>query len=127
MRKWGLPSKNRLKGCILVLIMYNIDIQFEYDPLKSEANRLKHGLSLDEIKILWQVPAVEVQARTSDEPRFMRIGKIEGKYYSCVYTLRGRSVRLISGRASREDEKQLYEDIIRHEKNHEKENRSREI
>ncbi len=104
--------------------MYNFDIQFEYDSLKSEANLLKHGLSLEEAKILWQIPAVEVQARTFEEPRFMRIGKLNSNYYSCIYTFRGQVIRLISARPSSKNEKQLYEDVIRHEKIREKENRS---
>ena len=107
--------------------MYNLDIQFEYDPQKGEANRLKHGISLEEIKVLWQIPAVEVRARTSDEPRFMRIGKIEDKYYSCIYTLRGKTVRLISARRSSGDEKQIYEGVVRYEKKREKENSSEGI
>lgn len=44
-------------------------MKFEFDPQKSENNFKKHGISLDEAKELWLVPAVDIQARTVDEQR----------------------------------------------------------
>lgn len=83
-------------------------MKFEYDPEKSARNKRKHGVTLEEAKVLWSVPAVEITARTVDEPRQMLIGKVAGKFYSCIYTWRGQTIRLISARRSRPSEKAIY-------------------
>ncbi len=88
-------------------------MKFAYDKNKSIINKTKHGIYLEEAKELWFVPSVEVAARTMDEPRFMIIGKINGKFYSCIYTLRDDAIRLISARRSRKDEEEIYYEIIK--------------
>ncbi len=84
-------------------------MEFDYDPHKSEQNRQKHGISLEEAKALWTVSGVVIQARTTDEVRFLRIAKSKGRLYSCIYTFRGDKVRLISARRSRIEEEKIYE------------------
>ena len=71
-------------------------MEFEFDRLKSEANKRKHGVGLDEATQIWQEAYLEITARTVNEPRFMAIGRIRGKLYACIYTVRGESLRLIS-------------------------------
>lgn len=88
-------------------------MKFEYDPIKSAKNKEKHGISFEQIKELWLEPYVEVQAKTIDEPRYMIVGKIQGKFYSCIYTVRGQAIRLISARRSRTSEEELYYDHIK--------------
>lgn len=88
-------------------------MKFEYDPAKSDKNEEKHGISFEEVKKLWLVPNVELQARTVDEPRHMVIGKINGKFYSCIYTIRNQSIRLISARRSRINEENIYHEFIK--------------
>ena len=63
-------------------------MDFEYDPQKSELNRFKHGISFEEAQNLWFVPGVEFAARLQGESRFLRIACLQGKFYSCVFTLR---------------------------------------
>jgi len=87
-------------------------MKFAYDKNKSETNKIKHGISLEDAKELWLVPAVEIEAKTVDEPRFMIIGKLNGKFYSCVYTLRNDVIRLISARRSRKTEEEIYYENI---------------
>lgn len=88
-------------------------MEFEYDYHKSATNLQKHGISLGEACVLWAVPHVEITARTVDEPRFMIIGKMNGKYYSCIYTTRGiDTIRLISARRSRKIEEAIYDENI---------------
>lgn len=91
-------------------------MEFDFDPNKSDANFKKHGLSLDQAKGLWEVPAVVVKARTTGEERFVMIGRLSGKLYSCIYTMRGETVRLISARRSHRKEAQIYHEVI--EKSH---------
>jgi len=87
-------------------------MEFEFDPEKSAANLKKHGLSLEQARRLWEVPTVVVKARTVDEERFMIIGQLGDKLYSCIYTMRGETARLISARRSHGKEEQLYHEII---------------
>lgn len=88
-------------------------MRFEFDPQKSENNLKKHGISLEEAKELWLIPAVEIEARTVDEPRWMTIGMIKGKIYSCIYTKRGETLRLISARRSRNEEEAIYHEAVK--------------
>ena len=92
--------------------MYNFNIEFEYDPGKSAANRLKHGISLEEVQKLWLVSRIIIQAHSVDEPRYMVIGRLEDKFYSCVFTMRGSVIRLISARRSRKEEELIYHEKI---------------
>lgn len=82
---------------------------FEYDPGKSQKNRRKHGIDFDEAQKMWEGRVVEVPARDAGERRMMAIGMLEGKYWSAIITRRGTTVRLISVRRSRDEEKTIYE------------------
>ncbi|MBC1261591.1 BrnT family toxin [Synechococcus sp. BSF8S] len=87
-------------------------MDFEFDPLKSAANQAKHGIDFLDAQALWSDPALlEIPARTTDEPRFLVIGRIHRKHWSAVITYRGQTIRLISVRRSRLEEVQLYEQL----------------
>ena len=87
-------------------------MQFEYDRQKSVTNWAKHGISLEEAQQLWAVSAVEIKARTVGEERWMIIGYLQRRCYSCIFTMRQDVVRLISARRSRPNEERLYHDQI---------------
>lgn len=83
---------------------------FEYDPAKSAANAQKHGIDFEKIQAIWLDPQVlEIKARTTDEPRWVVIGRIQGKYWSVIITYREDRIRIISARRSRKEEITLYE------------------
>ena len=85
-------------------------MDFEFDPQKSEANKKKHGIDFYEAQALWDDPdVIEVPVRTSDEPRFLIIGRISGKHWSGVVTYRGGKIGIISVRRSRKEEVDIYE------------------
>ena len=87
-------------------------MEFDFDPEKAAANLKKHGLSLDQAIGLWEVPAVVVKARTVGEERFLIIGRLGEKLYSCIYTVRGETIRLISARRSHRKEEEIYHEVI---------------
>lgn len=91
-------------------------MEIEYDPAKSVGNLKKHGLSLEQAKQLWEVPAAVVRARTVGEERFMIIGRLGHKLYSAIFTMRGETIRLISARRSHGKEEQIYHEAVK-EKN----------
>lgn len=83
---------------------------FAYDPEKSAANQLKHGISFDEARALWADPCrLDVPARTEDEARFITIGKIGTVHWSAVWCRRGGWIRIISVRRARRKEIEAYE------------------
>jgi hypothetical protein len=85
-------------------------MEFEFDPGKNESNKRKHGIDFYEAQELWDDPDfIEVPVKTSDEPRFLVIGKISEKYWSAIITYRNEKVRIISVRRSRKEEVDIYE------------------
>lgn len=85
-------------------------MRFEFDEAKSRGNAEKHGIDFIEAQALWSDDALlEIPARVVDEPRFLLIGRIHGKYWSAVVAYRGDVIRLISVRRSRKEEVSLYE------------------
>lgn len=85
-------------------------LELEFDPAKSRANGMKHGIDFEEAARLWQDERrIEIPARTIGEPRSMVVGMIEGRHWSAVITYRGERTRIISVRPSRREEVELYE------------------
>jgi len=85
-------------------------MEFEFDKNKSESNKQKHGIDFNEAKELWEdYDYVEIPVKTSDEPRFLVIGKIAGKHWTGVIAYRSDNIRIISVRRSRKEEIDIYE------------------
>ena len=85
-------------------------MEFEFDPKKSNINKSKHGIDFYEAQSLWEDPdLIEIPLKTSDEPRFLVIGKISEKYWSGIITYRSSKTRIISVRRSRKEEVDIYE------------------
>ena len=86
--------------------------EFEYDPEKSKINFEKHGIDFEQAKELWDdQDALEIPAISSDESRFLIIGRLDMKHWSAAITYREEIVRIISVRRSRKNEVKLYENI----------------
>lgn len=85
-------------------------MEFEYDLKKSQSNKAKHGIDFNEAQALWEDSRrIEIQALTTDEPRFVVIGKIDNKHWSAIITYRKNKIRIISMRRARKNEVELYE------------------
>jgi uncharacterized DUF497 family protein len=56
-------------------------MRFEFDPEKSTLNQAKHGIGITVAQLLWEDPArVIIPARTSDEPRYLLVGRLSDKH-----------------------------------------------
>ena len=85
-------------------------MEFEFDAKKSEINKKKHGIDFSEAQAIWDDPdLIEIPLKTSDESRFLMIGKISEKHWSGIITYRGERIRIISMRRSRKEEVDIYE------------------
>ena len=83
-------------------------MQFDWDPAKSAANAVKHGLSLEAAATLWDGPVLTLPSIQPGEMRHLALGQIDGQHWTVVYTPRGNTLRLISARRSRPNEKKLF-------------------
>ena len=85
-------------------------MEFEFDSNKSQNNKKKHGIDISQAQALWDdSDLIEIPARTSDEPRFLVVGKISGEHWSAIITWRREKIRIISVRRSRKEEIDIYE------------------
>jgi len=85
-------------------------MEFEWDENKSLSNKQKHGIDFASATELWNdTGGVEIQTTFRDESRNILIGKIRGRLWAAVFTLRDSAVRIISVRKAREREAELYE------------------
>jgi uncharacterized DUF497 family protein len=85
-------------------------MKFEFDPKKSDANKTKHGIDFIKAQELWNdIDFLEIPAKTTDEPRFLVIGKIGEKHWTGIITYRNDNIRIISMRRARNEEIELYE------------------
>ena len=85
-------------------------MRFEFDPAKSAANATKHGIDFEQAQALWDdEDYLEIPARTEDEPRWIVLGRIEGRTWAAIVTRRAQAVRIISVRRARPAEEALYE------------------
>ena len=85
-------------------------MQFEFDPTKSAANRVRHGIDFVEAQGLWKVFGITGRLPFAAEERWMRIGRLGARLWSAVFTLREGRTRLISVRRAREDEVESHDD-----------------
>ena len=85
---------------------------FEFDPDKSAANHTKHGIDFVVAQNLWLVAGWEQPSPFLSELRLRRTGLYGDKYWTAVYTLRGKHIRLISVRRARTAEVTFYEQAV---------------
>ncbi|HEX4367270.1 MAG TPA: BrnT family toxin [Rhodopila sp.] len=84
---------------------------FEWDDAKALNNLAKHKIEFEYGTNVFLDPRrVDLDAsRTEDrETRRKIIGLIEGRLFTVVYTVRGRSTRIISARRSNAMESKMY-------------------
>ena len=84
-------------------------MEFEYDPEKSKINAAKHGIDFKDARRLWlDGKGLVVSARSVTEPREAIIAELDGTLWTAIYTLRRESIRIISVRRSRDEERERY-------------------
>lgn len=85
-----------------------------WDPEKDRANRIKHGLGFDEVRVLFERDTdylvIYDEERSDDEDRFLAIGPIAKGVVTVAYTEpRDDVIRIISARmATRIEEEAFY-------------------
>ena len=83
---------------------------FRIRPGKKHREQAQDGIDFEEAQMLWADPElVEIPARTTEELRWLLIGRIGEKHWSAVITRRGEDTRLISVRRARDEEVSIHE------------------
>lgn len=83
---------------------------FEWDDVKSNKNKEKHGIDFESAKDLWlDEHRIEIVAPYPIEDRWILIAKIKSKHWTAIYTIRDVTIRIISVRRARRKEVELYE------------------
>ena len=83
---------------------------FEWDETKRLSNIEKHGIDFADAKEAFADPAAYTFASqgSANEQRYVTVGTTKGMLAPVISTLRGSVVRIISARAARRSERQLY-------------------
>ena len=92
-------------------------MEFEWDEEKNARNVKKHNLAFeDAAEIIINPIKVVYKSRYSgnDDVRYVAVGKLKGKYYAVIHTLRNGAVRIISARRARDEEKKEYRALFDH-------------
>jgi uncharacterized protein len=85
-------------------------INFIWDERKRLSNIDKHGIDFqDAVGVFSDPDALSFRSKAEhDEDRFLIIGRCKGRVITVIFTWRGDTIRMISARIARREERQRY-------------------
>jgi uncharacterized protein len=87
-------------------------MRYEWDERKRLSNIAKHGLDFFDVGIVFDSPYVKVPSSHDSEERFLAIGIFKGLFVTVVYTMRFETIRIISFRRARHEERDTYQKLF---------------
>ena len=103
---------------VLTMRMYTGCVRFAWDERKNEVNIRKHGLDFADVSEIFDAPMLVRLDNRKDygEDRWIGVGSTHGRIVVVVFTLRdnGETIRIISLRKARKNEREGYERAIAH-------------
>jgi hypothetical protein len=91
-----------------------MDLEFEWDPRKAEANLFKHAVSFDEGKTIFgdrRAVTIDDPGHSADEVRRLILGRsTRGRLLALSFTVRDERIRVISARIASRRERRQYEE-----------------
>lgn len=87
-----------------------VRMDYEWDPIKAEANFKKHGVMFaDAVTVFSDILALTVEDNSHDEDRFITMGiDALGRVLVVTYTWRAENIRIISARRATTTEREQY-------------------
>ena len=87
-------------------------MSFEWDEEKRLSNLAKHRLNFSRAQTLFEADSqyIETRSEAEDEERWLRTGIVDGEFVTIVWTRREDSIRFISFRRARREERREYLD-----------------
>lgn len=94
--------------------MYYGVVRFEWDEKKCRENPQKHGLSFEDVDLVFNGDTITFRDDRIDygEKRYITLGALTGRVVVIVHTLRGETIRIISMRKANAREKKIYQDRL---------------
>jgi uncharacterized protein len=93
-----------------------MELRFEWDPAKSEANARKHGVTFHEASTAFGDPlsiTIGDSDHSESEERFLLLGRsAAGRLLSIAHTERQDAIRIISARTATRRERRKYEEEV---------------
>jgi uncharacterized protein len=83
-------------------------MEFEWDEKKRVLVLEKHGVDFDDVAAIFSGLHLISAAKSDFEIREIAIGFVGNKLVAVVFTRRGESLRLITARRARENERRAY-------------------
>lgn len=81
---------------------------FEWDTTKQAKNLAKHGIDFADIPANWDFRLEIGPTPRGNEMRWHALIDLDGIVVAVIYTLRGKTIRIISVRKARDDERKIY-------------------
>ncbi len=87
---------------------------FEWDEEKKQTNFSDHGLSFEDAETVFSGECVTFEDTRYDygEPRFVTLGRLEGRTVVIAHTPRGENTRIISMREANSREQKTYKERL---------------
>ncbi|KRS19293.1 BrnT family toxin [Roseovarius indicus] len=82
---------------------------FEWDEDKRKLTLEKHGLDFLDAAEVFAEDHLVLRARSEIEQRRIAIGPINGMFIAVVFTMRGDTIRIITARRARRNEREAYD------------------
>jgi uncharacterized DUF497 family protein len=82
--------------------------RFEWDQDKNKANLNKHGIDFEDASEVFYGPILIRGSNRNSEERWVAIGISHDRILSVIFTRRNDSIRIISARHPRPNEKRAY-------------------
>jgi uncharacterized DUF497 family protein len=85
-------------------------LRFEWDETKRQANASKHGIDFADAAEMFADPKHHIyrSLRHPDEERYVCVGIMRNILAAMIFTLRDEKIRIISVRAARRAEREIY-------------------
>jgi uncharacterized DUF497 family protein len=81
---------------------------FEWDDDKNRRNIEKHGIDFDDAVEIFDSPVLLYRSDRNHEERWVAIGKSTDHVIAVIFTRRNDTIRIISARSARKNEKESY-------------------
>jgi uncharacterized protein len=89
-------------------------VKIEFDPIKRQATVVNRGLDMARADEIFAGATLTIADDPEDygEPRFITVGRLDGRMVVTVWTPRGAARRIISLRKANDREQALYGDRL---------------
>jgi len=90
-------------------------MEFEWDEIKNSKNIEKHNIDFSDVINVFQHPMIKKKDKRKDygEKRWLAMGLLKDFCIVIIYTIRDKSIRLISARKANKKEREIYYENIR--------------